>query len=225
MKKLVGLCAALVLIASAARGEPPPGPQPTPSPDPAVPKPSPSPEPTPAPRRLRLDIERYVQRALESEGGPPRFATSVEVDAESPQAAFERHLQGLDLECGPTGGGAPTEAETRAVRPHLSPSADFLALGKWIKGKVQKGKGPDRYFLYRVRTAKGVSYSLRAEPVPDALLGVPGTTFELVATFPDQGSATRAWQRLEQGFASPTPTGSGAPPPSWTTSPCRPTKD
>jgi len=115
--------------------------------------------------------------------------------------------------------------ETRAVRPHLSPSADFLALGKWIKGKAQKGKGPDRYFLYRVGTPKGVSYSLRAEPVPDALLGVAGTTFELVATFPNQGSATRAWQRLEQGFESPTPTGSASPPPSWATSPCRPTKD
>ena len=70
-----------------------------------------------------------------------------------------------------------------------------------------------------------MTYSLRAEPVPDALLGVPGTTFELVATFPDQGSATRAWQRLEHGFASATPAGAASPLPSWATSPCRPTKD
>ena len=191
MTKPVGLCAALLFVASVARAEPPPDPQPSPSPSG-----KPSPEATPSPSRLRLNIDRLVRRALESEGGPPRFATSVDVEAESAQAAFDRHLQGLDLECGPAGGGAPTDVEMRAVRPHLSPSADFLALGKWIAGKVKDGKGPDRYFLYRVRTQKGVSYSLRQEPVPDALLGVPGTTFELVATFKDQGSATRAWRRL-----------------------------
>lgn len=166
-----------------------------------------------------------MRQAIPSGSEPPRFETSIEVDAQSPQAAFERHLQGLDLECGPAGGGTPTDVETRAVRPHLAPSADFLALGRWIKDKVQKGKGPDRFFLYRVRTAKAVTYSLRSEPVPGALLGVPGTTFELVATFPDQGSATRAWQRLEQGFASATPTSAASATPSWATSPCRPSKD
>lgn len=162
-----------------------------------------------------------MQHALPSGGEPPRFNTSVEVDAQSPQGALERQLQGQDLACGPAEGGAPNAAEMQAVRPHLPPTADFLALGKWLKGKIRKGQEPDRYFLYRVKTAQGTTYSLRAGPVPDALLGVAGTTFELLATFPDQGSATRAWQRLEHGFEAPRP----SPSPSWAASRCQPTKD
>jgi hypothetical protein len=212
--RALGLCAGLCLAASAAAVEPP-----TPSPSPS---PSASPEPSPPPPRLRLDIERLVERAVPIDTEPPRFATSVDVDAQSAQGALDRQLQGQNLECGPADGvGAPSGAEMDAVRPHLPPSADFLGLGKWIKGKLNKGNEPARYFLYRVVTAKGATFSLRLGPVPAALLGVAGTTFELVATFPDQGSATRAWQRLEQGFTTVRP----SPSPSWAASRCQPPKD
>ena len=215
-----GRWAVLLLVATAARSEPPPDPQPSPNPRPVA-QPSPEKAPVP-PKRLHLDIERHVQGAVDREAAPLRFETSVEVEAESAQAAFERHLHGLDLECGPAGGGAPTDVEMRAVRPHLSPSADFLALGRWLAGKAKGGKGQDRYFLYSVTSARGVSYSLRGERVPDALLGVQGTTFELVATFPDRDSATRAWQRLERGSLDPAHRDAASRPPPWATSPCPP---
>ena len=83
--------------------------------------------------------------------------------------------------------GAPNVEEMEAVRPHLPPTADFLALGKWLKGKIRKGQEPARYFLYRVKTAKATTYSLRADPVPDALRGVAGSTLRAPRHLPGSG--------------------------------------
>lgn len=232
-----GLALGLTVLAAtwAAAGDPPlptPSPTPTPNPSPA-PTPSAGPASPPSPLagpprpRLRLDLERHVQKQVEEEAraAPPRFEESVEVEAETPQSILERHLRGVPLDCGPAagGGGAPTETEMRAVRPHGGPSIDLLPLAKKLRDRMRKEQ-PDRYFLYRVTRPEGVRHDLRAERVPDSWRYTnPGTTFELLEGFPDLGDAARALRRLEQGFDRAVSTLKESPPQPWATQqPCRP---
>jgi hypothetical protein len=146
------------------------------------------------------------------------------VEGQTPQSVLERQLHGVPLDCGPAGGGgAPTETETRAVRPHSAPYIDFLPLAKKLRDHIRKQQ-PARYFLYRVRRPEGLRYDVRAERVPDAwLYGQAGTMFELVEAFADLGDATRALRRLEQGFDRPVSTLETSPLQPWATQqPCRP---
>jgi len=188
--------------------------------------------PTPSPSPLTLDVERHVDQALAKEAskGAPRFETTIEVVGKSPQIMLERFFGGVDLECGPVGsvapgGGAPTVAETRAFRPHLPPSADFgaliAALGQAMAKKL-KGKGPEKYFLYRLRNKDGERYLLREGQVPPSWLeSLPGTRFDLVAAFPDLDSGVKGWKRMERGF--PSAVSPSVPPPEpWATTTCRP---
>jgi hypothetical protein len=150
-------------------------------------------------------VDKHVERLLADpqKGGLPRFETSIEVIGKSPQVMFERFLNGPDLGCGPT------------VRNLLGPYFDLAALVRLLKKK-----GPDRYFLYRVRRSGDVSYWLREDRIRDALLlTAPGVTFELVTAFPDLGSATEGWRRMERGFKT------ARPPSAWVMIPCRPSKD
>lgn len=194
--------------------------------------PSPTPSPSASPSPLTLDVEKHVDQVLAEEAskGTPRFETTIEVIGKSPQIMLERFFGGVDLECGPVGslppgGGAPTVAETREFRPHPPPSADFGALiaavGQAVAKKL-KGKGPERFFLYRIRNKDGVRYLLREGRVPASWLDtLPGTTFDLVAAFPDLDSGVKGWKRMERGF--PSAEGSNAPPPQpWATTTCRP---
>jgi hypothetical protein len=186
----------------------------------ATPKPSPSPSPS-----IVIDVDRHVDQMLEEEAkkGTPRFETSIEVYGKSPQIMLERFFGGVDLECtpggAPPGGGAPTEVEMRAVRPHPSPYVDFAALGMAMAKKL-KGKGPERFFLYRVFNNKDrITYLLREGRLTPGSL--PGMTYEMIAAFPDTSSAVRGWKRMEHGF--PTAEGPDAsPPPPWQTTTCRP---
>ncbi len=184
--------------------------------------------PTPSPSPLTLDVEKHVDQVLTEEAnkGTPRFETTIEVVGKSPQIMLERFFGGVDLECGPvgsvaSGGGAPTVAETRAFRPHPSPSVDFAALGRAVAKKL-KGKGPETYFLYRLRSKEGEKYLLREGRVPPSWLeSLPGTRFDLVAAFPDLDSGVKGWKRMERGF--PSPVSPDAPPPEpWVTTTCRP---
>jgi hypothetical protein len=190
---------------------------------PPAPAPSPTPTPTATPRpRVDQQVEKVLDEKERRE--PPRFESSIEVVGESPQTILDRRLRGLDLECGPTGGGAPTEAETRAVRPHPAASGDLLALGKLIAEKV-KGKGPERFFLYRVRRGDTVGYTLREGRMPDAeFYNTAGAIFELFETFSDAKQASVALSRMERGFATAVSSDSRGPIPSWVTAPCRPPK-
>jgi hypothetical protein len=159
---------------------------------------------TPLSNRLHLDLDKHVERLLAGpqKGGLPRFETSIEVIGKSPQVMFERFLNGADLGCGPT------------VRHLPGPYFDLAALVRLFKEK-----GPDRYFLYRVRRSGDVSYWLRDDRIRDALLlTAPGVTFELVAAFPDLGSATEGWRRMERGFET------ARPPSAWAMIPCRPSR-
>ena len=121
--------------------------------------------------------------------------------------------------------GAPTVAETRAFRPHLPPSADFgaliAALGQAVAQKL-KGKGPEKFFLYRIRNKDGERYLLREGAVPASWLDtLPGTRFDLVAAFPDLDSGVKGWKRMERGF--PSAVSPSVPPPEpWATTTCRP---
>jgi hypothetical protein len=186
-----------------------------------------SPSPTPSPSPIVIDVDRHVDQVLEEEAkkGPPRFQTTIEVYGKSPQIMLERFFGGVDLECvpggAPPGGGAPTEVEMRAVRPHPAPYVDFAALGMAVAKKL-KGKGPERYFLYRVRNKERVNYLLREGRVPPGTIGaLPGVAYDLIAAFPDTDSAVRGWKRMERGF--PTAEGPDAsPPPPWQTTTCRP---
>jgi hypothetical protein len=217
-----------------------PGPQASPQPDPSAnpspspsanpslkpsPSPSPTPKPSPSPRpSLRLNLERHVEKHIEQQRGPgtPHFEESVDVEDETPQTMLERHYEGLHLECGGLEGGAPTEAETRAVRPHISPSADFLPLVGALRKALGKNKEP-RFFLYRITRQGKVSYDVRSERVSGALLGQPGVEFDLLETFSDMDDAKRALQRMEHGFDRPVPSSEAPPPPPWATAqPCRP---
>jgi hypothetical protein len=164
-------------------------------------------------------VEEYLQKET-----APRFQESVEVVGQTPQAMLERQLEGLHLECGPAGGGgAPTETDMRAARPHPSPYADFLPLLKAVKGALKK-KQPDRYFLYRVTGPQGVRHVVRPERIADALLyAVPGTQFDLIDAFPDLDDAVRALRRLERGFDTAVSRLPTNPPQPWATeTPCRP---
>jgi len=188
--------------------------------------------PTPSPSPLALDVEKHVDQVLAEEAskGTPRFETTIEVVGKSPQIMLDRFFGGVDLECGPIGsvppgGGAPTVAETRAFRPHLPPSADFgaliAALGQAVAQKL-KGKGPEKFFLYRIRSKDGERYLLREGRLPPSWLdSLPGTRFDLVAAFPDLDSGVKGWKRMERGF--PSAVSPSAPPPEpWATTTCRP---
>jgi hypothetical protein len=184
-----------------------------------APQPSPSPTPTPGPR-----VDQQVEKVLDEKQRTeiPRFEASIEVVGQSPQAILERRLRGVELECGPAGGGPPTEAETRAVRPHLSPSADFLGLAKAIAAKL-KGKGNPRYFLYLVRRTNDVTFIVREGRISDAeFYNTVGVTFELIEAFPDSKGASAALRRMERGFDTAVSEIAAAPVPPWSTSPCRP---
>jgi hypothetical protein len=167
-------------------------------------------------------VERLEE---ENRRGIPRFETQVEVTGKAPQAMLDRFLEGIESDCkpggAPPGGGAPTHVEMREARWHPAASADFIPLLKLLVGTV-KGRGEEKYFLYRVNVKGRVSYLLREGRLPDAMAyAAPGTTFELIKGYADANGGAKGLRRLERGFA--TPEGPSAPPPAdWQTSTCRP---
>ena len=187
----------------------------------AAPAAPPTPRASAAPP-LHLDIEGHVEHLLEEHQEDLRFETEVDVVGRTPEEALAQHFRDFDLECGPTGGSAPTVAESREFRPRPPPAIDFLLLSRLLSGS-HTAKGPDRYFLYRLSRGATTVYTVREERLGGAAAVAPGGTFELVETFPDLHSAVRAWQRMERGFGSPV--GPDAPPPApWATTNCRPRK-
>jgi hypothetical protein len=142
------------------------------------------------------------------ERGLPRFETTVDVEARSPQSLLNRHFEGMP--CSAVG-GVPTE--TPAARPQTSPSVDLLSAARAL-GKALKSKGPDRFFVYRIREGERIRYSLREGPVTrDWLPGVGGRLYELVDVFPDRDEAVRALHRLERDGDAKEPKASPCPTP------------
>ncbi len=137
----------------------------------------------------------------------PRFETTVEVEASTPQSLLGRFFEGSP--CAAAGGVPPP---TQPGRPATSPSVDLLGAAKAL-GRKLRSKGPDRYFIYRVREGERVRYSLREGPVPrEWLAGVNGVFYELVAAYRDRGDAADALRRLERGAEAAAPKASPCPP-------------
>jgi hypothetical protein len=185
----------------------------------AAPSPSPTPSPAERPRRLRLDIEKHVDSVMRDRGGRPSFEDTVEVLGRAPDVALAEQLAEFDLECGPTL-GPPTHVESREFRPHPAPFLDLAALSRALAGAISQ-PGPPRYFLYRVRGTDGPDYLLRDGPLTIAPGQQPTTAFELVASFPDLGSAVHGFRRMERGFGSTERADTADPAPPWATTPCR----
>ncbi len=175
----------------------------------------------PKPRkRLKLDVERHVEKVLKRDDDRLRFETQVEVVAKTPDELLARFVEGADLDCEPAGVGAPTELEMREVRPGPAPYFDVLALANAALKKL-KSRGREKFFLYRVTSAGRVRYVVRESEAPKGWqIGPGGTVTELVAGYPDRNSATEAWRRLERGVNKPAPDAS--PPPPFLASNCKP---
>lgn len=204
------LCASLLLLAQAAPAQnPSPAPSPTPTPSATAPA---------APQRLRLDIERHVDSVMRDRG-MPAFETSVEVIGKPPDLALAEQLANFDLECGPAG-GPPTAVESMEFRPHPAPYLDFAALARALS-RTLGNPGPPRYFLYRVHGMADVEYLLREEELRTPPGQQPSTAFELVASFPDLGSAVQGWRRMTRGFGTAERTDQADPPAPWATTSCR----
>lgn len=179
---------------------------------------APAEEPKQQPRRLKLDVERHVERVLEKDDRL-RFEERVEVVARSPQQQLQRFVEGAELDCEPAGVGAPTELEMREVRPGPAPYVDLLALAGAALAQLKK-KGPPRFFVYRVTRVGKASYLVREGGAPQGWAAGPGgVSIELVDSFPDRKSALAAWQRLERGLEGPP---KASPPPPFLSSACRP---
>lgn len=207
--------ALVLLLAAAAAPQASPAPRPTPTP---APRASASPS-----QPLKLDVEQHVEKVMEEHADDLRFEEEVDVTGRTPEVALAQHFREFDLECGPSGGGPPGHVESREARPHQAPYLDMLALARLLSGLGSKGKGPERYFLYRIVHGDTAVFTVREARLTAAEGAAPGGTFELVETFPDLGSAVNGWRRMERGFG--TPVGSDAsPPPPWATTTCRPRK-
>jgi len=116
------------------------------------PSPSPSPQPNPAPTPSPTPKYRLLQYAFE-EPQPPmigeslRFEDRAEVLGIEMNAAIARFFDkdgNGDMTRGATPGGAPSLAEMKNYRPHMSPSIDFLSLAKWA-ASLGKGAVSRRY--------------------------------------------------------------------------------
>ncbi len=181
----------------------------------------------------------------------PHFQEEVEV-RDVHQEALEAHLRGVDLECGASESGPPTASEMNPYRgASIPPHADFLAAGREIAKGLRKlfGSKKPRYFLYAVRRAvaapqpstagpaapsgvapaaptpagESVAYVVRENPIAEnARSSVPGTRWELVASFRDRETAVAALDRLQRGFTALQRAHEDGRLPPWVSTTCRP---
>lgn len=111
------------------------------------PTPSPSPSPTAAPVAKLLPY--WYETETQRNAGPMlHFEDRAEVRALEMNAAIARFFDPADekgdMRRGATPGGAPTLAEMKNYRPHVSPSIDFLSLAAWA-ASLGKGAISRRY--------------------------------------------------------------------------------
>jgi hypothetical protein len=136
----------LVVLLIAGRAFP--GAAQDPQPGGAPPSASPSPTPSPAaPPRYKL-IPYGFESAKDRPTAPLlRFEDKTEVLGIEMNAAIARFFDkdgNGDMMRGATPGGAPSLAEMKNYRPHMSPSIDFLSLAMWA-ANLGKGAISRRY--------------------------------------------------------------------------------
>jgi hypothetical protein len=176
--------------------------EPTATPVAPAPRPTSDPPSTPTPASLRLDIDRHVEEMLDRE--VPRFRT--EVVGRTPQEALEQQFHAFDTLCGAADRGAPNILDMAGQRPHLSPVLDLTQIITLLAQegiKLLRKSDVDRFFVYHVARAGGGHFIVHDGRLSAAELYPPGAVVELVASFPDEKIATRAWWRLEHGYKTP----------------------
>jgi hypothetical protein len=154
---------------------------------------------------LNVDIGKAIAEVVARMLATPRFEEHVEV-RDRYQEALNSYLRASNLGCGATSSGAPPYDEMNRFREaRIPPHADLLAGGKWLLGKLKRhgaSKG-GRFYLYSVgaKSAPGrVVYVVRDGAISeDSRSSVPGTSWELVGTYADQGKASAAVARLQRG--------------------------
>ena len=130
----------------------------------------------------------------------PRF--DIEVTGRSPQEALEEQLSGFEV-CGSVDNRTPAVDQMAAQRPRPSPSVNLMPVFRLLAHggkKLFHKKKPARYLVYRIARSESTAYLVHDGLLPEAVRFRPNTVVEVVAVFPDRKSATRAQQRLEQGF-------------------------
>jgi hypothetical protein len=133
---------ALVVLLIAGRAFP--GPEQDPQAGSAPSSPSPSPTATPRYKLIPYGFESANDR---STGPLLRFEDRTEVRSLEMNAAIARYFDkdgNGDMMRGATPGGAPSLAEMKNYRPHMSPSIDFLSLAMWA-ANLGKGAISRRY--------------------------------------------------------------------------------
>lgn len=112
------------------------------------PKPSASPSPSPSPRPAAKLLPYWYETEAQRSAGPLlHFEDRAEVRALEMNAAIARFFDkegNGDMLRGATPGGAPTLADMKNYRPHVSPSIDFLSLAVWA-ANLGKGAISRRY--------------------------------------------------------------------------------
>jgi hypothetical protein len=153
---------------------------------------------------LNADVGKAIAEIVARLLAMPRFEEHVEV-RDRYQGALNSYLHASDLGCGATSSGPPPYDEMNRFREaRIPPHADLLAGGKWLLDKLQRhgaSKG-GRYHLYSVsaKAAPGrLVYVVRDGAISeDSRSSVPGTRWDLVGRYADQGKASEAVARLQR---------------------------
>lgn len=236
-----GLC--LVLAFALGRNDPPATPAAAPSAEGAASlagetgaesKPADASAGSGEPARLEIDIQRAIDEvyARHVASGLPRFEEKVEI-RDKVQEAIDERLIGIEEECDEAESGPPNHAELNRYRAYPVPVHwDYVAVAKFLVKTFKKrfGSKEPRYFIYAVRkSAREGSAPAAPELVmregaisEAARAAVPGTSWELMASFRDRDEALRGLTRLRQGFASPKRAFADDRPPPWASTNCRP---
>lgn len=153
---------------------------------------------------LNADVGKAIAEIVARMLATPRFEEHVEV-RDRYQEALNSYLHASDLGCGATSSGPPPYDEMNRFREaRIPPHADLLAGGKWLLDKLKRhgaSKG-GRYHLYSVGAKADpgrVVYVVRDGAISeDSRSSVPGTSWELVGRYADQGKASEAVARLQR---------------------------
>jgi hypothetical protein len=153
-----------------------------------------------------IDVETATSKILTRMLAVPRFEEEVEV-RDRYQEALDAYLAAAALECEPPpseGPPSPAELDRFSANPK-PPSADLLAAGRLLAGKLKESEEP-RFFLYSIRRQEAperVVYVVRdGEITESARTSIPGTEWKLVGRYSERDKAADALERLERGFAS-----------------------
>jgi hypothetical protein len=183
---------------------------------------------------LKVDLQRAIDEVMARHAREdlPRFEEKVEV-RDRVQEAIDSRLVGIEQECDEAESGPPNHAELNRYRTYPVPVHwDYLAVAKFLVKTVKKrfGSKEPRYFIYAVRRPAAVG---QPSGVPELMLregaiseaarsAVPGTSWELRASFRERDEALRGLTRLRQGYTSPQRAFDDERQPPWASTNCRP---